>query len=220
MYHLFIYHFSDNYSIIFNTSSKSEDSMGSTNENDNLDLDSFEKILNINPDETPFISNAATPEALKLFPKSASSLVIKVLKSELPTFVCDTVVSAICHFSVEELQNFCTKYHLSQAIISSYKDYKHRKTNGHFLLIAKALSDKGICCCEEHREAWSKFEQFKFIKRYKKSIAEYGGEMNDDTKQIQKDLFKSMDDLYAAYLLLEEEEEEAKEEPENQQNAS
>lgn len=203
-------------SIILKNASKSDDSI-LANDNGNIDIDNYEKILNIDSNETPFTSNAATPEAIKLFPKSASSLVIKVLKSELPTFVCEVVVSTICRFSVEKLQNFCTQHHLSNEIISLYKDYKHRKTNGHFLLIAKALSDKGICCCEEHQEAWTKFEQFKFIKRYKKSMAEYGGEVNESSKQVQKDLFKSMDDLYSAYLLLEEEEEEAKEEPENKQ---
>ncbi|KAK8890876.1 hypothetical protein M9Y10_028075 [Tritrichomonas musculus] len=195
-------------SIILENAIKNEDSASTQNDNEIINFNNFEPTLNINTNTEPFISNSATSEALKLFPKSAINLVMKFLKSELPTLVCDVVMSSICKLPIEELQSFCTKFHLSSAIISLYKDYKHRKTNGHFLILVKYLSDKGVCCCEEHREAWTKFEQCKFTKRYKKSMAEYGGVISTEASKLQRDLFKSMDDLYSAYLLLEEEEEE------------
>ncbi|OHS98935.1 hypothetical protein TRFO_34697 [Tritrichomonas foetus] len=185
---------------------------------DNIQKENILKYENLIDFNGPV--NCATASLLTLFPHNVTKFIDRFLLSELPTIFNEKVTSIINKMTIDELQQLSTSLHLSSLFSENFKNYKNGKINGHFLSLARTFADKGICCCEEHNDVWARFVNNKMAKQYRKTMMEYGGHITEESKNIQRDLFVSMDDLYAASMnlssILVEEEEEEENENENE----
>ena len=152
------------------------------------------------------VVNCATSAAIAVFSEQIYRFIDRFMKLQLPTIVEETINAIVNHSTLEEMTSLAEKTHICKLAMDNFSEYKRRKVDGHFLDFVRTFSDRGICCCLEHRDEWLRFAQKDLNSQYKRVMSSYGGATDADVAALQRDLFASMDDLYS--LLGEEEDEE------------
>ena len=152
------------------------------------------------------VVNCATSSVLNVFTEDICFFVERFLRMELPTIVEETINVILNQNTLDEMTALAEQTHICKLAMDNFAEYQRRKVKGHFLDFVRTFSDRGICCCSEHREEWVRFAQKDLNSQYKRVMSTYGGATHADVAALQRDLFASMDDLYS--LLGEEEDEE------------
>lgn len=111
------------------------------------------------PDQSPITStvNAATANALRVFPGSVGLFLDRFLHLSLPTFVNESIIDILASMPDEELAELASACHMNHVLVEQFEEYRRRKTNGHFLNAGQILFHREIVCCAEHRDEWTAF---------------------------------------------------------------
>jgi hypothetical protein len=170
------------------------DSINEANPQTNLAKISLSFRLNF---DFTSVLNCATSSALMLFPRDLITFIAPFFECRLPTMLNNAVNSLVNRLSPEELTELAEKTHICNLAMTNFDTYREKKTNGHFLDVAMLFSEKGMPCCKAHRKPWKKFAREELTTQYRKVMSNYGGKMNAEVATLQRELFESMDDLYA-----------------------
>ncbi|OHT05690.1 hypothetical protein TRFO_05833 [Tritrichomonas foetus] len=145
--------------------------------------------------------NIASPNALKIFPKSISAFIPAFFEMKCSTFMNERIVSIIHGMPINDLKSFVSEFHINVLIMQFFSSYVNSKTNGHFLELGKLLADNKIICCNEHEIDWNLFLLQKLNIRRTKANKKSEIRISTEKKVVHfSDLMPIKDiDIYKSY---------------------